>query len=354
MNLKISLIFSLGLGFLLWITGCGKPVEERLVATMETTQGTIVFELFAETTPLTVENFVGLAQGTKPWMDADGTARQEPFYDGLTFHRVIPDFMIQGGCPEGTGEGGPGFSFRDECYAGVMEPLEGEIVDRAMAGDVFSQVLLPHLREHGGESPMDEVQALVASMEAERSFEPLVGETVATVQGWIGMNEALERFVPSLTPISGVIETEDQANAVFTQVLGPHLSEHRGQSPVSEVSELYAQIVSANSAAPLVGQEVETVQGWVGHTGQVGMKTILGRVEYGTVCMANAGPNTNGSQFFIVTKKEGTPWLDGKHTVFGRVIEGMDVAHAIEAVETGPGDKPVEPVQIVSISIERL
>jgi cyclophilin family peptidyl-prolyl cis-trans isomerase len=67
--------------------------------------------------------------------------------------------------------------------------------------------------------------------------------------------------------------------------------------------------------------------------------------------MANAGPNTNGSQFFIVTNRAGTPHLDGRHTVFGRVISGMEVAHAIENVQTGPGDRPVEPVVINSIRV---
>jgi peptidyl-prolyl cis-trans isomerase A (cyclophilin A) len=76
-------------------------------ATLKTNRGDIVIELFPDQAPLTVENFVGLAEGTKT-----GAA----FYDGLTFHRVIDNFMIQGGCPEGTGTGGPGYTFADEFH----------------------------------------------------------------------------------------------------------------------------------------------------------------------------------------------------------------------------------------------
>jgi cyclophilin family peptidyl-prolyl cis-trans isomerase len=147
-------------------------------ATMQTNKGTIELELFAEDAPKTVENFTKLAR--------DG------FYDGVIFHRVIPDFMIQGGDPTGTGSGGPGYQFEDE------------------------------------------------------------------------FND--------------------------------------------------------------------------------------NKVVRGALAMANAGPNTNGSQFFIVTA-EATPWLDGKHTVFGRVTSGMDVVDAIEAVETDSGDKPLEDVRMESISI---
>ncbi|MCR4823027.1 MAG: peptidylprolyl isomerase [Treponema sp.] len=82
--------------------------KDGLFAIMETSKGPIVLELFYEKTPLTVTNFVGLAEGT---LDA---AKGKPFYDGLTFHRVIADFMIQGGDPEGTGRGGPGYRFADE------------------------------------------------------------------------------------------------------------------------------------------------------------------------------------------------------------------------------------------------
>ena len=147
-------------------------------ATMQTNQGTIEIELFDDNAPKTVENFKKLA--------GDG------FYNGIIFHRVIPDFMIQGGDPTGTGTGGPGYQFEDE------------------------------------------------------------------------------------------------------------FNDHK--------------------------------------------------VERGALAMANAGPNTNGSQFFIVTA-EATPWLDGKHTVFGKVTSGMDVVDAIEQTETGPGDKPREEMRIESISI---
>jgi cyclophilin family peptidyl-prolyl cis-trans isomerase len=147
-------------------------------AKMNTTHGTIALELFDDDAPETVGNFKKLA--------SDG------FYDGIIFHRVIPDFMIQGGCPEGTGTGGPGYTFKDE------------------------------------------------------------------------------------------------------------INDHK--------------------------------------------------VVRGALAMANAGPDTNGSQFFIVTT-DAAPWLDGKHTVFGRVADGMDAVDSIEGTPTGAGDRPVEPPVIESIAL---
>jgi peptidyl-prolyl cis-trans isomerase A (cyclophilin A) len=83
--------------------------------TLHTNKGDITITLFPDHAPKTVRNFVGLADGTQEWKDADtGEAKQEPFYDGLTFHRIIPGFMIQGGCPRGDGRGGPGYTFDDE------------------------------------------------------------------------------------------------------------------------------------------------------------------------------------------------------------------------------------------------
>ena len=147
-------------------------------ATLHTSHGAIELELFDEDAPKTVENFVSLAR--------DG------FYDGIVFHRVIPDCMIQGGDPTGTGRGGPGYQFEDE------------------------------------------------------------------------FND--------------------------------------------------------------------------------------NKVVRGALAMANAGPNTNGSQFFIVTA-EATPWLDGKHTVFGRVTSGLEAVDAIAAVETDANDKPVEDVRIERVAL---
>jgi peptidyl-prolyl cis-trans isomerase B (cyclophilin B) len=147
-------------------------------ATLHTNHGPIGVELFDGEAPKTVENFRKLS--------ADG------FYDGLSFHRIIRDFMIQGGCPEGTGTGGPGYSFEDE------------------------------------------------------------------------------------------------------------LNDHK--------------------------------------------------VVRGALAMANSGPDTNGSQFFIVTTGA-APWLDGKHTVFGEVASGMDAVDAIEALPTGSGDRPEEPVIIERVEL---
>jgi cyclophilin family peptidyl-prolyl cis-trans isomerase len=147
---------------------------------MTTNKGDIVFEMFDDDAPKTVGNMRDLAE--------------KGYYDGLTFHRIIRDFMIQGGCPQGTGTGGPGYTFEDE--------------------------------------------------------------------------------------------------------INPH------------------------------------------------------KVVRGALAMANAGPNTNGSQFFIVTTEE-APWLDGKHTVFGEVRDGMDVVNKIGTTKTDARDRPVEPIGIDRIELEQ-
>ena len=148
------------------------------MAVLHTNHGAIEVELFSDDAPKTVENFEGLAR--------------KGFYDGVIFHRVIPDFMVQGGDPEGTGTGGPGYTFEDE------------------------------------------------------------------------------------------------------------INDHK--------------------------------------------------VERGALAMANAGPNTNGSQFFIVTA-EACPWLDGKHTVFGRVSAGMEVVDRISELPTDARDRPREPVTIDRVEL---
>ncbi|RYG70673.1 peptidylprolyl isomerase, partial [bacterium] len=87
------------------------------IATLHTNRGDIKIELFDHQAPKTVANFVGLAEGTKEWVDpATGSVSTKPFYDGLTFHRIIPNFMLQGGDPLGDGRGGPGYEFDDEFH----------------------------------------------------------------------------------------------------------------------------------------------------------------------------------------------------------------------------------------------
>ncbi|WP_415063108.1 peptidylprolyl isomerase [Bdellovibrio sp.] len=176
--------------------GTAKKGKE-MFALFETSKGNFKVKLLSDKAPKTVENFVGLVEGTKEWTDPKtGSKVKKPFYDGLVFHRVIKDFMIQGGCPLGNGTGGPGYRFEDE-------------------------------------------------------------------------------FTP--------------------------------------------------------GQQKHD--------------------KPGILSMANAGPNTNGSQFFVTTVP--TPWLDGRHTVFGEVVEGMDVVHSIENSKTGPMDRPAEAVVIKHIKIEK-
>lgn len=104
-----------------------------LTATIETNHGTIHCELLADRAPMTVANFVGLARGLHPWRDVKGKTRTEPFFDGLTFHRVIPEFMIQGGDPAGTGGGGPGYEFADEIHAANKHDRPG-VLSMANAG----------------------------------------------------------------------------------------------------------------------------------------------------------------------------------------------------------------------------
>ncbi len=341
------------LAIAVFFAGCSKK-PQTLLARMDPTKGTIVIELFEETTPLTVENFVGLAEGSKAWKTPAGEEKKEPFYDGLIFHRVIDDFMIQGGCPQGTGMGGPGYQFQDECYVGSVVPLEGEITDPDTANEVFLALMRPHIIEHNGVSPIPEFAELFTAIQTARSVEPLVGKTVEELQAMLGSTEKLTRFQPELATVTGEIQDAEMGNFVFQALFAPHLQENQGKSPIPEIEALFEQIKASNSAEPLVGKTVEELQALLGTDTPVQQPTLLGKVDYGTLCMANSGPNTNGSQFFIVTKKGGANWLDGKHTVFGKVIEGMEIAEAIENVEKAEGDKPVKDVKIVSIKIERI
>jgi peptidyl-prolyl cis-trans isomerase A (cyclophilin A) len=109
-------------------------LPEGTYAVFETSNGDFVARLFTERAPRTTENFIGLSEGTKAWVDPrTGREVKRPFYDGLIFHRVINNFMIQGGCPLGTGRGGPGYTFKDEFHPELRHNKEG-ILSMANSG----------------------------------------------------------------------------------------------------------------------------------------------------------------------------------------------------------------------------
>lgn len=243
-------------------TGKGK----NPMAIVKTDLGDMTIELWPDIAPKTVENFTGLAAGTKEWKDPkSGAMVKKPFYDGLVFHRVISDFMIQGGDPLGTGSGGPGYSFEDECYEAGGAAITGPVKDEEMAILVFQEILQPYFQS--SPKPDTVLQKLVEQCQAQQSGKPLMAHPV----------------------------------------------------------EFYLE--KTGRTEPLMSKG-----------------KLKAKVDYGTICMANAGPNTNGSQFFIVTKKEGCDWLNGKHTVFGKVTAGMDIAHAIEKKGNG--------VKIISVTVK--
>lgn len=239
-------------------TPAQKSNGARPMITMTTELGEIEIELWPDLAPKTVENFTGLAAGTKEFTDPKtGQPAKRPFYDGLTFHRVIDDFMIQGGCPLGTGTSGPGYKFEDECYdTDGGAAITGAITDEALALRIFNEVIAPYYQRTP--QPDAELAALVNECQQKQSAKPLMKHPV----------------------------------------------------------EWYMQKTASTTQLRSLGK-------------------LKATVDYGTICMANAGPNTNGSQFFIVTKKAGCDWLNGKHTVFGKVTKGMDVVHAIEKKGNG-------------------
>ena len=259
----------------LFIVGLVQLFAVKPIVTMETSMGTIKIELWPEIAPKTVVNFADLANGTKEWTDPKTMKNvKKPFYDGLIFHRVISNFMIQGGCPLGTGTGNPGYKFEDECY-NSSEEIKGKITDNVIAKKVIDELVLGYLK------------------------------------GQQAKGEALDQ------------EFMD-----------------------------YFKSAQKNDFAELRKHPVEYYLKKSGKKSLTIGKDLKATVDYGTIAMANSGPGTNGSQFFIVTKKGGTPWLNGKHTVFGKVIEGMDIVLKIDGVEKGKGDKPIIDIIMKKVRVK--
>jgi len=245
--------------------------ESNPVAVVETSLGTITIELYKHAAPKTVENFVGLARGEKEFIDTDGKPTKRAYYDGLGFHRVIPNFMIQGGDIKGNGTGGPGYQFADEINAKALgldkikvasNPMAQQSAQQAAQKSVFKKLNITSQADLNAK--MNQVQA---AMKAE-------------MESW--KNKSLE--------------------------------------------EVY--IASGVTYTPGLESESNTK---------------------GSLSMANAGPNTNGSQFFISVVDN--LYLDGKHTVFGRVIGGLEIAEKITQVERDQQDRPKTPVTMKKVTI---
>jgi peptidyl-prolyl cis-trans isomerase A (cyclophilin A) len=239
---------------------------------ISTNHGDMLLELFADEAPKTVANFMGLADGSKAFTDpATGQQVMRPFYDGLIFHRVIDDFMIQGGSPTGEGDGTPGYEFADEINA------ESLGLDKMMLLDA-----------QGAPNP---------------------------VLGIRSQNDFQQRVLMPLYRKLGITSQESLTARVS------EVDERLRTMSVKENYELlgYHYITTVKSHAPVRG----------------------------VIAMANSGPDTNGSQFFI--NLADTEWLTGKHTVFGKVRAGMQVLDAIGKVPVNAESRPTQDVVIESI-----
>jgi len=252
------------------------PVHPRVV--IRTNHGDLVLELWPEAAPKTVENFIALAEGTKEFTDPKtGEQVTRPFYDGLTFHRIIKGFMIQGGCPNGDGSGNPGYRFEDE------------------------------------------INGKGLGLDAVKVFD---GDTLGR-----GVDSAL-----------GLRSRED-----FQRMVVMPLFHKLGIMDQQQLDARREEVQAAMKALTLL--DVFENLGYKYDDSLVAKQPLKG-----VIAMANSGPNTNGSQFFI--NLADTPWLAGKHTVFGKIVQGDAVLAELEQVKVDPQTaRPVEPVTILSIRL---
>jgi len=271
-----NVILAIGMMLCILTAGIGWTGEtkqsENPVYVIQTTLGNIDVELFQNEASKTVANFIGLAEGTKEFEDSKtGKSVKRPYYNGLIFHRVIQNFMVQGGCPLGNGRGGPGYTFADE-------------IDATALG-------------------LDKIKAFDAQKGPHRFL-------------MIRSQEEFQRNI--LMPLFRAMNINSQ------EKLDQRKKEFEARLDKLTLKEAYENMGYVYSEK---GSKHPPVRG--------------------SLAMANAGPNTNGSQFFI--NLVDTDWLTGKHTVFGKVVKGMDVVDKIGAVKVDSGQKPVKDVKIISI-----
>jgi cyclophilin family peptidyl-prolyl cis-trans isomerase len=246
------------------------------VVLITTSKGDIYVELFQDAAPETVANFIGLAEGTKEFTDPVTKKEvKRPFFDGLKFHRIIKNFMIQGGCPLGNGTGDPGYKFKDEINAEALG------LNKLKAFD-----------QNTGAHPW-------LMIRSQNDFQRIIAQ-----------------------PLYKKLNINSQAD----------FEKHKAE---------FSKAI-----------ETLTVQNCLENMGYKFDSTLKSRhPKRGYLAMANSGPNTNGSQFFINLKD--TPWLTGKHTVFGKVIKGMDVVDKLGEVPVGQGSRPIDPVSTKSVRVAK-
>lgn len=150
----------------------GAELPDGIYANFDTSKGEIVVRLFHKKAPMTVGNFVGLAEGSMPWRDQSGKEQKSAFYDGLVFHRVIADFMVQGGDPLGQGHGGPGYQFPDEFHSDLVHDKPG-ILSMANAGPGTngSQFFITHVPTPWLDSKHSVFGEVVSGMEIVNAIE---------------------------------------------------------------------------------------------------------------------------------------------------------------------------------------
>ncbi len=256
------------------------------VVLIKTSGGDIELELWPKAAPETVKNFIALAEGTKSFKDQKtGAQVMKPFFDGLKFHRIIKGFMLQGGCPNGNGSGDPGYFFKDEINAKGLG-LDKEVVFKDGKADLRS--IHPYIR--GLLDPRNPQRA--GAQVRQMVFTPLFKKLGLTINSPADVEKhkgAIEAALKALT-LKACYENQGYK---YDDTLEPK------------------------------------------------------HMKKGVIAMANSGPNTNGSQFFITLGDK--PYLTGKHTVFGKVIKGMDVVEKLGNVTVGKGAVPAEDVKIISI-----
>ena len=273
--MKIILAIALSL-FMATASFAQEIVKEKPtnpVFLMKTNFGDVYIELFPEEAPKTAANFMDLAMGKRAFVDHKTSKKvKRPFYDGLRFHRVIKEFMIQGGDPRGNGTGGPGYHFEDEINADALGLHKMKAVKDGR----------PH------------------------AFLPIRNQS--------DFQRTLVR------PLFRKMGIRSQAD------LDKRMEEVKKRLDDLTLKDAYENM---------------------GYRFNAKLKSRP--PKKGVLAMANSGPNTNGSQFFI--NLIDTPWLTGKHTVFGKVVKGMDVVEKIGGTPVGAGSMPQNEVRIISVRL---